>query len=202
MQDAHYVYGCSTTTTSFSSALGKATKIDALVKVDVTSLIQRGRMHPPRSVSGVVDNRNMAEVLASNNLNDPISVFCMPPGWFAQEPRFVSASTNSSEDDGYLLFYAFDEAQLDTKGDVPADNSPSRAKSELWIVNARNMTDVIARVKLPQRVPYGLHGMWFSAEQIREQRPVDSLRSTARALSAKDEGLWMNVRDWIEKLLG
>jgi carotenoid cleavage dioxygenase-like enzyme len=202
MQEARYVYGCSTTTTSFNSALGKATKIDALVKIDVMSLIERGRMHPPRSVTGVVDNRNMAEVLASNNPNDPISVFCMPPGWFAQEPRFVSASTNASEDDGYLLFYAFDEAQLDTEGDVPTDNSPSRAKSELWIVNARNMTDVVARVKLPQRVPYGLHGTWFSAEQILEQRPVDCLRSTARALSAKDKGLWMNVRDLIEKMLG
>ena len=202
MQEARYVYGCSTTTTSFSSALGKATKIDALVKVDVTALIERGRMHPPRSVTGVVDSRNMAKVLETNDPNDAISVFCMPPGWFAQEPRFVPASTDTSEDDGYLLFYAFDEAQLDSEGDVPADDSPLRAKSELWIVSAKNMKDVIARVQLPQRVPYGLHGSWFSAEQIREQRPVDSLRSTANALSAKDGGLWMNLRDWIEKILG
>ena len=202
MQEARYVYGCSTTTASFDSALGKATKIDALVKVDVISLIERGRMHPPRSVTGVVDNRNMAQVLASQNPQDPISVFCMPPGWFAQEPRFVPASTNASEDDGYLVFYAFDEVQLDNEGDVPADDSASRAKSELWIINAETMKDVIARVKLPQRVPYGLHGTWFPAEQIREQRPVDSIRSTTLALSPKGTGVWMNMRDLIERMLG
>ena len=202
MRTPRYVYGCSTTTTSFGSALGKATKIDALVKMDTESLIQRGRMHPPRSVTGVVDSRAMAEVLISNDPNDPISVFCMPPGWFAQEPRFVPASTNQSEDDGYLIFYAFDESQLNSEGEVPADPSPSRAKSELWIVSAKDMKDVIARVKLPQRVPYGLHGTWFSAEQIREQRPVDSLRSTAVVLSPKDSGLWMGIRDRVERVLG
>jgi carotenoid cleavage dioxygenase-like enzyme len=202
MQEARYVYGCSTTTASFDSALGKATKIDALVKIDVTSLIERGRMHPPRSVTGVVDKRNMAQVLSSKDSHDPISVFCMPPGWFAQEPRFVPASTNTSEDDGYLLFYAFDEGQLDDEGDVPSDDSPLRAKSELWIINAKTMKDVIVRVKLPQRVPYGLHGTWFPAEQIREQRPVDSIRNTTLALSPKDTGVWMKTRDLIERMLG
>jgi carotenoid cleavage dioxygenase-like enzyme len=202
MQEARYIYGCSTTTTSFGSALGKATKIDALVKVDAISLIQRGRQMPPRSVTGVVDCRTMAEVLTSEDPHEPITVFQMPDGWFAQEPRFVPASTNTSEDDGYLLFYAFDEGQLNSFGDVPADTEPSRAKSELWIVNARDMKDVFARVQLPQRVPYGLHGSWFSAEQIREQRPVDSIRNTAQALSVKDEGVWMTMRDWVEGMLG
>ena len=202
MQDARYIYGCSTTTTSFGSALGKATKIDALVKIDATTLIAKGRSHPPRSVSGVVDPRTMAQVLTSSDPHDSIQVFCLPSGWFAQEPRFVPASSNHSEDDGYLLFYAFDEAQLNGSGDVPDDTSPSHAKSELWIVNARDMKDLVARVRLPQRVPYGLHGTWFSAEQIRKQRPVDCIRSTAVALSGKEEGRWMGVRDWVERMLG
>lgn len=202
MQAARFVYGCSTTATSFSAALGKATKIDSLVKVDVAKLISRGRAHPPRSVSGVVDSRTMAQVMKSQDPDDPIQVFRMPGGWFAQEPRFVPASTQASEDDGYLLFYAFDEAQLSSQGDAPPDDSPSRAKSELWIINARNMTDIVARVQLPQRVPYGLHGSWFSAEQIKEQRPVDSIRTTAWALSEKDRGVWMTFRDSIEKMLG
>lgn len=202
MQEARYVYGCSTTTTSFGSALGKATKIDALVKMDILTLIDRGTTHPPRSVTGVVDNRTMAQVLASKDPNDAISVFTMPTGWFAQEPRFIPASSAKSEDDGYLLFYAFDESQLDAEGDAPADDLPGRAKSELWIVNAKNMRDVIGRVKLPQRVPYGLHGTWFPAEQIKGQRAVDALRTTERALSEKDTGVWMDVRDWIEKMLG
>ena len=202
MQEARYVYGCSTTSTSFGAALGKGTKIDVLVKIDATSLIERGRSRPPRSVTGVVDRRTMAQVLTSSDSQDLIQVFRMPDGWFAQEPRFVPASTNTSEDDGYLLFYAFDESQLNSQGDVPADSSPLRAKSELWIVNARNMTDVVCRVHLPQRVPYGLHGTWFPAEQIREQRPVDCVRSTAVALSKKEEGVWMKVRDVVERFLG
>ncbi|KAK3049057.1 hypothetical protein LTR09_009711 [Extremus antarcticus] len=202
MQAATFVYGCSTTTTSFGSALGKATKIDALVKVNVQELVARGRRCPPRSITGVVDNRTMATVLQSTDPEDPISVFTMPEGWFAQEPRFVPASTNLSEDDGYLLFYAFDESQLSADGDAPSDSAPDRAKSELWIINGGNMKDVVARVKLPQRVPYGLHGSWFDAEMVREQRPVDSIRTTTQALQKREAGAWMGVRGWVEGMLG
>jgi len=60
----------------------------------------------------------------------------------------------------------------------------------------------VARVMLPQRVPYGLHGAWFSREQVREQRPVESVRSTARALEAKGSGVWMGLRDVVERFLG
>lgn len=202
MSQARYIYGCSTTATNFGSALGKATKIDALVKVDATSLISRGRAYPPRSVSGIVDNRSMVQVLESNDLQDPIRAFQMPEGWFAQEPRFVPAATKRSEDDGYLVFYAFDEAQLTEDGEVPADDSEHRAKSELWIIDANDMRTIVGRVHLPQRVPYGLHGTWFSAEQVLEQRPVESLRSTAAALEAKGTGVWMGIRDIVEKFLG
>lgn len=202
MQEARYVYGCSTTTTDFGAALGKATKIDAVVKMDAKKLIERGRGSPPKSVTGVVDTRTMAQVLESEDPRDPIKVFRMPAGWYAQEPRFVPAATNESEDDGYLLFYAFDETQLTASGDVPADDTAGRAKSELWIVDAKRMSRVICRVQLPQRVPYGLHGCWFSAEQIREQRPVDSIRTTTKALEVKEKGVWIAARDMVEKWLG
>ena len=203
MQRARYIYGCSTSTTSFGSALGKATKIDVLVKVDAATLIRRGQARPPRNVTGAVDRRSMAEVLESADEHDAIRAFRMPEGWYAQEPRFVPASSSfEDEDDGYLLFYAFDESQLTPAGDVPSDSSAHRATSELWILNAKNMTDVVARLHLPQRVPYGLHGRWFSAEQIARQRGVESLRTTARALEKKEEGAWMVVRDRIEGMLG
>lgn len=202
MSEARYIYGCSTSTTSFGSALGKATKIDVLVKFDALALIEQGRRHPPPSVTGSVDTRNMTQVLNSNDPCDPIKAFLLPEGWFAQEPRFVPSTQNRSEDDGWLLFYAFDESQLTSNGDVPADSSPARAKSELWIIDARDMKTVVARVQLPQRVPYGLHGNWFSAEQILNQREVESIRSTAKALEAKDTGLWMDFRDMVEKMLG
>lgn len=202
MSEARYIYGCSTSATNFGSALGKATKIDALVKIDASTLIRRGRAHPPRSVSGIVDNRSMIEVLSSTDPQDPIRAFQMPEGWFAQEPRFVPASTTLSEDDGYLVFYAFDEAQLTEAGEVPADDAPDKAKSELWIIDANDMRTIVARVHLPQRVPYGLHGTWFSAEQVREQRPVESLRSAAAAMQPKSGGVWMGIRDIVEKFLG
>ncbi|KAI7158684.1 carotenoid oxygenase [Hortaea werneckii] len=220
MHAARYVYGCSTSTTNFGSALGKATKIDVLVKIDARTLIARGMKNPPRSVSGCVDTRTMAQVLASSsssssttssdddndNENDnethsaaneedrSIQAFRLPDGWFAQEPRFVPASTSSptsssstssstqetpeedDEDNGYLLFYAFNEnAHLDpVTGSCPPDSDPDlRAKSELWILNARDMKTVVARVFLPQRVPYGLHGSWFGADMVRGQRALE-----------------------------
>jgi carotenoid cleavage dioxygenase-like enzyme len=201
MSAARYIYGCSTSATNFGSALGKATKIDVVVKIDAANLIKRGRASPPRSVSGIVDNRSMVQVLESTDPTDPVRAFHMPEGWYAQEPRFVPAATKRSEDDGYLVFYAFDEEQLTEAGDVPSDESASRAKSELWIIDAKDMRTIVARVLLPQRVPYGLHGTWFSAEQVREQRPVESVRSTAKALEAKKGGVWMGMRDRVEKFL-
>ena len=202
MNAARYIYGCSTSATNFGSALGKATKIDVLVKIDAATLIHRGRANPPRSVSGIVDNRSMVQVLESTDSNDNVRAFQMPEGWYAQEPRFIPAASKRSEDDGFLVFYAFDEDQLTDAGDVPADDSPNRAKSELWIIDAMDMRTIVARVHLPQRVPYGLHGTWFTAEQVREQRPVESVRSTAAALEAKRGGVWMGMRDVVEKFLG
>ncbi|KAM3422488.1 hypothetical protein BST61_g2835 [Cercospora zeina] len=203
MSEARYVYGCSTTTTDFGAALGKATKIDAIVKMDAKKLIQRGRSDPPKSVTGVVDTRTMAQVLESSDPDDPIQVFVMPPGWFAQEPRFVPRNDPTSEDDGYLLFYAFDEAQLTVHGHVPADDCEGRARSELWIVDAKNMENVVGRVQLPQRVPYGLHGSWFSGEMIRDQRAVESIRTTEKVLARSERGgVWMKARDIMEGWLG
>ncbi|KAK4555275.1 hypothetical protein LTR86_007571 [Recurvomyces mirabilis] len=209
MADARYVYGCSTSTTSFGSALGKATKIDVLVKIDVKTLIARGMDRPPRSVTGAVDTRSMEDILetqrsnASGEEDETIQAFQLPEGWFAQEPRFVPASSDSAEDDGYLLFYAFNEAQLLSNGDVPDDKtSDLRATSELWIVNARDMATVVARVQLPQRVPYGLHGSWFPAEQIEGQRDVVDVRSTLKASEGRERGVWMGLRGMVEKALG
>ncbi|KAK5107737.1 hypothetical protein LTR62_000713 [Meristemomyces frigidus] len=205
MQDARYIYGCSTSTTSFGSALGKATKIDVLVKIDAKALIERGLRHPPRSVTGAVDTRSMDEILERNEPenggdDDSIQAFLLPEGWYAQEPRFVPRG--DAEDDGYLLFYAFDESQLNSLGDVPADDQAGRACSELWVIDARDMKTVVARVKLPQRVPYGLHGTWFDAGMVGGQREVEGLRSTTIALGGRERGVWMGAREWVERMLG
>lgn len=204
MQRARYVYGCSTSCSStFGAALGRAAKIDVLAKVDVETLIERGERDPPRAVSGCVDARGINEVLASQDENDPISCFQLPEGWFTQEPRFVPRKDAVTEDDGFLLFYAFDERQLDAEGECPPD-----AVSELWVLDAKNMREVVVRVRLPQRVPYGLHANWFSEGQIREQRPVESVRSVeAVQSSGQEEGgffwrRWMGARKVLEAALG
>ncbi|KAK1595501.1 retinal pigment epithelial membrane protein [Colletotrichum navitas] len=175
MQEARYVYGCSTGEASYSVALGKAAKIDHLAKLDVRTLIARGLAKPPQPVKGCVDMRNVHQILTSKDPKDPIKLFRMPDGWYAQEPRFVPRKQPRSEDDGWLLVYAFNEAQLDRTGECLPD-----AVSELWIIDAKGMKEVVARVKLPQRVPYGLHGTWFSEDEINEQRPFIQTRRMAQ----------------------
>lgn len=151
MGEARYIYGCTTGSGSYTVALGKAAKIDYLAKFDVKTLIERGLARPPQPVRGCVDTRTVAEVMNSGDPDDPIKLFQMPEGWYAQEPRFVPRASPTSEDDGWLLTYVFDESQLDSSGKCRPD-----AVSELWIIDARSMRDVVAKVKLPQRVPYGL----------------------------------------------
>lgn len=64
------------------------------------------------------------------------------------EPVFVPAEGGTSEDDGYLLSYVYDQATN---------------KSELIIVDASDMTKPpVARVHLPTRVPAGFHGSWIA----------------------------------------
>lgn len=195
MTEARYIYGCSTSE-SFTVALGKASKIDYLVKIDAKTLIERGIASPPEPIKGCVDKRTIAQVAKSKDRNDPIKVFEMPRGWYAQEPRFVPKGNAKTEDDGWLLTYVFDESQLDE-----AERASEDARSELWIIDAKTMKDVVAKVKLPQRVPYGLHGNWFSEVEIRNQRPHNAVRSLGDVTPSKRGRLdWL--RDLIERCVG
>ena len=202
MSSARYVYGCSSSTANFGSALAKTVKIDVIAKIDALRLIERAKDQTLTRVTGCVDCRSIADVLASGLEDDPIQCFKMPDGWYAQEARFVPKATSlepdveAREDDGYLLFYAFDESQLDADGEAPAS-----AVSELWILDARNMKDVVCRVELPQRVPYGLHGNWFSEEMIREQRAVEKFREIPDT-SKRRRGLWSRMREGLIAALG
>lgn len=83
------------------------------------------------------------------------------PNRFAGEAIFVPRYTFSvssqrqrtadeNEDDGWLLSYQFD-AQSQT--------------SELLIIDAKTLDAApVARIQLPQRVPYGFHGTWIPAD--------------------------------------
>lgn len=176
MSEATYIYGCSSTVISFSPSLGRAALIDSIVKFNAPSLIRRGKSNPP-GLNGCVDNRTIADVLndqAAHNghYKGDIQIFKCPPKVYAQEPRFVPRENACSEDDGYLVFYTFDEQQLDEE----TGEAPANAKSELWILNATDMTSVVAKIQLPTRVPYGLHGSWFDEKEVRGQRAVQSVR--------------------------
>lgn len=220
MTAASYIYGCSVSTSSFGAALGRAVKIDSLVKMNTSTLISRGITNPPTSISGCVDNRSVAEILAQKEKwkleqflgeeieeDKSIQVFKLPEHHYAQESRFVPRNGGMEEDDGFLLAYVFDERQLDAEGEAPAS-----AASELWVVDARDMETVVAKVKLPQRVPYGLHGGWFSEADVRNQRPVATLRQmpdATRFPQEVDRGKnnilwhsWLGVRNWAHRLLG
>jgi carotenoid cleavage dioxygenase-like enzyme len=211
MTNAQYIYGCSVSGSTFGAALGRAVKIDSIVKVNAHALIARGISNPPTPVISCVDTRTVSEILSSNDPHDPIQIIKLPPGWYAQESRFVPRANGASEDDGWILSYFFDESQLDDYG-----NAPSSAKSELWVIDARDMKTVVARVMLPQRVPYGLHGNWFSEEEIQNQRPIETIRHLpiAKTKLTDTDGLevpemtsvwfdmWMRVRRWLLDVVG
>ncbi|RKF53159.1 Carotenoid 9,10-cleavage dioxygenase 1 [Golovinomyces cichoracearum] len=171
MSEARYIYGCSLSDKSFGAALGGAAKIDCLVKMDALSLIKCAHDSPPTPVTGCVDNRTIAEIIHSGNEEDLIKVFKLPKDHYAQEPCFVPRRNGKREDDGWLLSYVFDESQLDSQGHANSDS-----KSELWVIDAINMKQVVCKIQLPQRVPYGLHGHWFSEQDIVNQRPIDTTR--------------------------
>jgi carotenoid cleavage dioxygenase-like enzyme len=205
MTAARYVYGCSVSDSSFGAALGRAVKIDSLVKIDATALIARSAKLPPTPIIGCVDNRGVSQILASTDPNDPIKVFKLPSGFYAQESRFVPRTNGRSEDDGWLLSYVFDESQLDKDG-----NAGPETRSELWIIEAKEMKEVVAKVQLPQRVPYGLHGNWFSEEEISNQRPVETIRHlpiphglvVGEVESRFWRDIWMGFRKWMLDVVG
>jgi carotenoid cleavage dioxygenase-like enzyme len=71
---------------------------------------------------------------------------------FAGEPCFVARKNAKSEDDGFLVTFVYDE---------------NKKRSELVILDAKTFSGPpIATVPLPVRVPYGLHGNFFTKEQL------------------------------------
>ncbi|WP_419908490.1 carotenoid oxygenase family protein [Candidatus Poriferisodalis sp.] len=74
------------------------------------------------------------------------------PGRGSGEAVFVPDPDGGAEDDGWLMSYIYDEN---------TDNS------ELVILDARDLSrSPVARVPLPQRVPYGFHGNWVPDDAV------------------------------------
>ena len=162
-----YAYGCSVKHGNFDAALGGAAKIDCLVKANVDRLVRKGIERSERfAKEGIfeedqelaVDERSISEVLKDQTPRPDqafeeedgdveIRIFELPPNQFAQEASFVPRQNQRGEDDGYLVFYVFDESQIDPTTEKPRDD----ATSELWVLDAWNMLDVVAKIQLPQR---------------------------------------------------
>jgi carotenoid cleavage dioxygenase-like enzyme len=65
----------------------------------------------------------------------------------AGEATFIPRGTSGAEDDGYLAIFAYD---------------PDAKTSDLVLLDAAKVdSDPVAVVRLPQRVPQGLHGTWI-----------------------------------------
>lgn len=74
------------------------------------------------------------------------------PGCVPGEGVFVPASADAGEDDGYVLAYVYDAA---------------RDGSDLVILDASDFAATpVAKVQLPQRVPFGFHGSWVSDAEL------------------------------------
>lgn len=176
MRQHRFLYGCTMREGAFDSALEGA-KVDCIVKLDAESLRRKGMQMTAEGTLPrfePVDERSVLDVLAQqaagDTSNGDIRIFDLPRGVHGQEPALVPKKNAQSEDDAYLVFYAYDEAQLTADGDAPDDSH-----SQLWIVDASLMGRVsteqatVARIDLPSRVPYGLHAAWITAEQIESQ---------------------------------
>ncbi|MBK1987769.1 carotenoid oxygenase family protein [Sphaerospermopsis aphanizomenoides BCCUSP55] len=73
-------------------------------------------------------------------------------GRYGGEAVFAPRLNATAEDDGWLVTFVHDE------------NSET---SELVVINAQDVSsEPVARVIIPQRVPYGFHGAWVTAAQL------------------------------------
>ena len=73
-------------------------------------------------------------------------------GRFGSEAPFCPRADATSEDDGYLVSFVYDQ---------------NEDRSEVVILDASDMTaEPIARVILPQRVPLGFHAAWIPQDEL------------------------------------
>ncbi len=89
---------------------------------------------------------NYNQIFKYHRQTRDVQVHQLGLGEMASEPVFVPKSNAEAEDAGYLLNYVFNE---------------TTHSSELVILDAQNFcAEPIARIALPQRVPFGFHGSW------------------------------------------
>jgi carotenoid cleavage dioxygenase len=105
--------------------------------------------HTPKFHDGEV---NFTGILKHDLDAGTTAVRDLGPGMHAGEAVFVPAGPDAGEDEGWVMAVVYDEA---------------RDGSDLLIVDGRDFTGrEIARVRLPQRVPFGFHGSWVGDDEL------------------------------------
>ncbi|HEY0811984.1 MAG TPA: carotenoid oxygenase family protein [Pseudonocardia sp.] len=69
------------------------------------------------------------------------------PGMLTMETVFVPSSEDSGEDDGWLMAYV---------------HNAITERAEVVIRHAQDLTNPVATIHLPARVPFGFHGSWIA----------------------------------------
>jgi carotenoid cleavage dioxygenase len=102
--------------------------------------------------AGVADGFIAGDLCKHDLQAGTVEVHTVGAGRGSGEPDFVPRENPVSEDDGWLMSLVYD----------------SRAdRSELLILDALDVTaEPLARVILPQRVPFGFHGNWISDHAV------------------------------------
>ncbi len=97
---------------------------------------------------GEMRDPDFGRIIKYDFVDDSREIYEFPDPEAGAEPVFIPSLNAQSEDEGYLMSLVYDRS----------DN-----KSNLQIFNAQSLMDgPIAKVMLPQRVPYGFHGNWIN----------------------------------------
>ena len=104
-------------------------------------------------VAGSGSNRHetIGSILKHDLLSGDVQTFDLGDGAIPGEPFFVPSIDGGNEDDGYVLSYVY---------------SPQSHSTSLWIMDAHNLSNVLAKVNLAARVPQGFHGLWLPMEAL------------------------------------
>lgn len=88
-------------------------------------------------------NAPLQSVIKVDLVSGERQIWSAAPRGFAGEPIFVPRPNGQSEDEGWLLLLTFN-SELE--------------RSELVILNAQDLSEPVAKLRLKHHVPYGLHG--------------------------------------------
>eukprot|EP01018_Ginkgo_biloba_P019550 Gb_04986 [translate_table: standard] len=106
------------------------------------------------SIAGTVMPKNKGIVKLDLDAEESRVAGCRvyDEGCFGSEPFFVARSWDADEDDGYIVAYTHNE---------------SSGISSFVVMDAQSPTlDIVASIELPQRVPYGFHGLFVSHKDL------------------------------------